>query len=62
MENEEPIKPSPMNKTQLAQLYNVGDRTFSKWIEPFEEEIGEYRGRCYTPIQVTRIFELIGMP
>ena len=59
---EEPIKPSAMNKTQLAQLYNVGDRTFSKWIEPFEKEIGEYRGRCYTPIQVARIFELIGEP
>ena len=51
-----------MNKTQLAHLYNVGDRTFSKWLEPFKNEIGEYRGRCFTPIQVGKIYELLGRP
>lgn len=51
-----------MSKTQLAQAYNIGMRTFKLWLEPFQEEIGEYRGRAYTPQQVQKIFELLGVP
>lgn len=60
--NELSTKPKAMNKTQLASLYDVGERTFSLWLKPFEIEIGEYLGRCYTPLQVSRIFEFLGEP
>ena len=31
-------------------------------MEPFQIEIGEYRGRAFTPVQLKKIFELIGNP
>jgi len=62
MEREDSIKPVAMNKTQLAHTYNVGIHTLNVWLSPFKKEIGEYRGRAYTPQQVRKIFDLLGKP
>jgi hypothetical protein len=63
MESQEKnTKIKAMNKTQLSSAYNVGMQTLKKWLEPFENEIGVYRGRTYTPQQVKIIFELLGNP
>ena len=51
-----------MSKTELANAYQVSLKTFSKWITPFKEKIGNYLGRAYTPKQVRKIFELLGCP
>ena len=58
----EDVKIQSMNKKELASLYGVGRQTFSKWLLPFISEIGEYRGRVYTPKQVAIIFKLLGKP
>ncbi len=58
----EEMKIQSMNKKELASLYGVGRQTFSKWIDPFKKEIGEYRGRVFTPKQVAIIFKLLGTP
>lgn len=52
-----------MTKTQLASMYGVCVETFTKWIKPFQTEIGKMSGRyTYTPAQVKIIFEKIGQP
>ena len=51
-----------MSKTELANAYQVSLKTFAKWISPFQDKIGKYLGRAYTPKQVALIFELLGMP
>lgn len=61
-QKEKNIKIQAMNKTQLAAIYKVGMQTLKLWLEPFEEQIGEYRGRTYTPQQVKKIFEFLGEP
>jgi len=61
MDNAEP-KIRAMSKTELANAYQVSIKTFSRWIQPFKEEIGKYLGRAYTPKQVRKIFNLLGEP
>ena len=61
MDNAEP-KIRAMSKTELANAYQVSIKTFSRWIQPFKEEIGKYLGRAYTPKQVRIIFKLLGHP
>jgi len=52
-----------MNKTQLANLYKIGPRTFNKWIKPFIAELGDIEGRyIFTPSQVKIIYERLGEP
>jgi len=48
--------------TELARLYGVSCRTLKKWLEPFEAEIGQRRGRFYTITQVKIIFEKLSFP
>ena len=52
----------PYSFTELAKLYDVCIRTMKKWMVPFEEEVGEKRGRYYTIAQVKIIFEKLGLP
>lgn len=61
MDNAEP-KIRAMSKTELANAYQVSIKTFSRWIQPFKEEVGKYLGRAYTPKQVKIIFDLLGTP
>lgn len=62
MSQDKEIKPKAMNKTKLAALYNVHIDTFSKWLEPFSDKIGNVTGRIFTPKQVEIIFECLGEP
>jgi hypothetical protein len=50
----------PMNKTELAGLYQTNLKQFNKWIKPFLEYIGEDESSIYTCAQVIRIFEKLG--
>jgi len=50
------------SKTELAFAYNISLKTFRNWIKPFEQEIGKYRGKAYTPKQVETIRRLLGEP
>ena len=47
---------------QLSAMYEVGKKTFNKWLVPFASEIGERRGHYYNIIQVQIIIEKIGFP
>jgi len=50
------------SKNQLAEAYCVSLKTFIRWIEPLKEELGEYRGKTYTPKQVKIIYDFLGRP
>ena len=47
---------------ELAAIYDIGDKTFYKWIAPFKEEIGIKRGRFYNINQVRTIIDKLGIP
>ncbi|MEO6539950.1 MAG: hypothetical protein ABIN74_03120 [Ferruginibacter sp.] len=55
-----PIKPYSLK--ELAAMYHVTKKTFSKWLIPFEKEIGKRNGYYYNNNQVRIIFEKIGAP
>ncbi len=59
---EDQGKITAQNKNQLADAYFVSLKTFISWIEPFKDNIGEYRGKTYTPKQVKIIYDLLGCP
>ena len=42
---------------ELAQRWNVSDRTVRRWIKPFKDELGEIKGKLFTPKQVKIILE-----
>jgi len=50
------------SKSMLKDAYNTTFHTLRKWLHPFKEQIGEYRGQAYTPKQVQIIIECIGEP
>ena len=52
----------PYSLTELSGLYQVCTRTMKKWMQPFEESVGEKLGRYYTITQVKIIFEKLGLP
>lgn len=52
----------PMNAVQLAKIYGVGIKTFRKWMQPHQAEIGQKIGRFYTITQVKIILEKFGIP
>ena len=47
---------------ELAKIYNIGDKTFRKWLKPFAEEIGPRNGRFYNVNQVKIIIAKLGSP
>lgn len=47
---------------EMANIYQVGIRTFKTWLKPFSSEIGPKRGWYYTTNQVRLIIEKIGLP
>ena len=49
-------------KKEMAAVYGVSVRTFNSWIKPFEEKVGEKRGRYYTVNQVVIIIDVLGLP
>lgn len=52
----------PYTIAELADMYGVSKKTFRKWLEPFQELIGERNGFFYSIIQVKIIFDKLGMP
>lgn len=60
MENQDKIL--AQSKGQLAEAYSVSLKTFNCWIEPVKKDIGEYRGKTYTPKQVQVIYKFLGRP
>lgn len=60
METQEKI--TAQSKNQLADAYNVSLKTFTSWINPFKDNIGDYRGKAFTPKQVRVIYDLLGRP
>lgn len=52
----------PYTTKELALIYGVCTRTFSKWIKPFSMDIGIRQGRYYSVTQSRIIFERLGMP
>ncbi len=51
-----------MSKSELADAYHISLKAFRIWLEPFMEQVGEYRGKTFTPKQVKIIFDLFGIP
>jgi hypothetical protein len=49
-------------KKELSQQYGITIKTFNKNILPFEDIIGVKIGRYYTPLQVSKIYECLGLP
>jgi transposase len=49
-------------KKEMAAIYGVSVRTFNSWLKPFEEKVGEKRGRYYTVNQVIIIVDVLGLP
>ena len=56
------VKLLPYSVVELSTIYDVCDRTFKKWIKPFEQEIGTKQGRYYNISQVRIILEKLGLP
>lgn len=66
MENQTPFEPSIRRKaysvSELADLYEVSNKTINNWLRPFKYDIGQKVGRLYTVRQVNIIFEKLGEP
>lgn len=52
----------PYSYKELAAIYQVNEKIFKKWLEPFHAEMGEKIGRLLTPRQVEIIFRKLGWP
>jgi hypothetical protein len=52
----------PYTKGELSAFYGVCVKTFSKWLRPFQDKIGERNGHFYSVEQVKIIFSLLGIP
>jgi hypothetical protein len=52
----------PYKHKELSVLYGVSKQTFSKWLIPFREKIGERKGHYYSVEQVKIIFVSLGVP
>ena len=52
----------PLSKTQIAHSYGVTTDTLYSWLKKYQEEMGEYKGKTYTPKQVSTIFGILGDP
>jgi hypothetical protein len=55
-----PLKPYTLK--ELSQLYGMDWRTLKTWLEPFQKEIGQKRGRYYQIPQVRIIFQKLDLP
>lgn len=62
MAESEKIKIKPYSKQELADLYKIGVRSMTTWLQPFEKAIGKRHGRFYNMKQVRYIFEKLGLP
>ncbi len=56
------IQVKPYNLKELANLYQVSDKTIKRWLDHFSDELGEKYGNYYTIPQVRIIFDKLGVP
>jgi response regulator of citrate/malate metabolism len=56
------IQLRPYTIAELADMYGVSKKTLRKWLEPFQELIGQRNGFFYTIVQVKIIFDKLGLP
>ena len=56
------MKIKAYSKKELAVMYRVSIKVFNKWLEPFKNELGEYKSRSFTPKQVKIIIDNLDMP
>ncbi len=47
---------------ELCLLYGITYKTLYKWLAPFNKNIGNRKGRFYSPQQVEIIFKKLGVP
>ena len=47
---------------EMRNLYGVSPHIFKKWIEDFQDEIGELKANSYTIAQVKIIIDKLGVP
>jgi hypothetical protein len=52
----------PYTHKELRTLYGVSWFTFTKWIKPFESELGPLQGRCFNVKQVKFLIDKLGIP
>jgi hypothetical protein len=53
---------TPLNTTELHQIYNVSYKTFIIWLKPIKEKVGKRKGYYYSIEQLKIIFEHLGFP
>jgi len=46
----------------LSALYGIDHKTLTKWLRPFQAEIGTRVGYYYNAVQVAIIFDKLGTP
>lgn len=56
------IEIKPYSKKELANLYKIGVRSMTTWLQPFKKGIGKRYGRYYNLKQVRCIFDKLGLP
>lgn len=56
------IQVRPYNLKELANIYQVSDKTFKRWLDHFSDELGERYGNYYSIPQVKLIFDKLGLP
>jgi len=59
-ESNAPLK--AYNAKELAAMYGIDSRTFSRWVNDYKDEIGPKSGRLYNILQVEIIFQMLGRP
>ncbi len=47
---------------EMRNLYGVSSHIFKKWIEDFQDDIGELKANSYTIAQVKIITDKLGVP
>lgn len=56
------VEVKPYSKLELQMMYEVSDKSFTKWLQGISKQVGERRGRYYNPLQVQTIFANFGVP
>lgn len=60
--NSEILPNRPYTPKELAAIYQCSAKTFRKWIDRMEAQVGPRVGNYFTPRQVKAILEHLGRP
>jgi transcription initiation factor TFIIIB Brf1 subunit/transcription initiation factor TFIIB len=56
------IEIRPYNLKELANIYQVSEKTFKRWLNLFSDDLGKRCGNYFSIPQVKIIFEKLGLP